>query len=417
MNAAALKHPEVDAMTVLLEDVVRRASARYASELEKVRHEIEDFSERLEKLEAREHSKALTADDVLPALKADLQALVKNLPLPADGEDGKDGKDGTSVTLADIEPLIESRTSGWALDFERRAQGVLQSAIERMPEAKDGKDAEPVKPEQIAKAVSDYLLVHPIPVPKDGKDGTDGESVSVYDVMPVLEERLNKAIAAIRIPNDGVDGKSVTVDDVMPKLLAELDALVQEAVDAIPRPKDGRDGIDGKSVTAEDVLPELEARLQKAIDALPVPQNGKDGTSVTLEDMVPILESYAASWALDFEKRAHDVLQRTIDRMPKAKDGRDALQLEDFQCSLNGRMLTLALVRGSVRVERVLKLDIPLYREIWKDSESYDKGDCVTYDGALWIALKDNTKSRPGEFSTKAWRLAVKKGRNGKGSP
>jgi hypothetical protein len=60
---------------------------------------------------------------------------VKSMPTP---------KDGTSVTVDQVmdalAPAIESKMAAWALDFERRAQGVLERAVDRMPRPQDGKD-------------------------------------------------------------------------------------------------------------------------------------------------------------------------------------------------------------------------------------------------------------------------------------
>lgn len=80
-----------------------------------------------------------------------LQA-VAEIPRPTDGRDGIDGQ---SVTLDDVRPMLESELSKWALDFERRAAGVLERAVERMPKPKDG---------------------------ENGKDGSDGLGFDDFDV-------------------------------------------------------------------------------------------------------------------------------------------------------------------------------------------------------------------------------------------
>lgn len=186
---------------------------------------------------------------------------------------------------------------------------------------------------------------------------------------------------------DGVDGKSVTIEEVIP--------ILREWFDAIPRPKDGNDGKDGR--------------------------DGADGKSITLEDVQPILENAVTKWALEFERRAQDTLQRAIDRMPAPKDGRDgkdgangrdAFQLEDIELSVadDDRTLTLAFVREGGRVERSIRLNHPIYRGIWKDG-AYEKGDCVTFGGSLFIAKRD-TDSKP--ETDDSWQLAVKRGRDGR---
>lgn len=256
-----------------------------------------------------------------------------------------------------------------------------------------------------------------------GERGEKGESGAKGDPGPPGESiKGDKG-------EPGQDGKSVTPEDVLPTLKAELDA----AIKAIPLPKDGvngkdgrdgRDGIDGKSVTADEVLPALKVELEKAISAIPIPKdgkdglNGKDGTSVTIEDMRSMFESVHAKWALEFERRAYDELRRAVDRMPvpkdgvNGKDGRDAFDLEHFDAQLaeDDRTLVLSFSRGDEKIERRIVLQHPLYRGVWKQGE-FRKGDCVTYGGSSWIAVRD-TASKPEVDDS--WKLATKRGRDGK---
>lgn len=92
-----------------------------------------------------------------------------------------------------------------------------------------------------------------IPVVRDGKDGRDGASVVIADVMPALQKQVSDYLAAIPVPKDGVDGKDGTPGE------------------------SGAPGADGKSVTAEDVAPVLIAFAQKFLEDLPIPRDGKDG--------------------------------------------------------------------------------------------------------------------------------------------
>lgn len=111
---------------------------------------------------------SVTADDIAPMLAEMVAKAVAEIPPPVpgkDGEPGKDGQDGTSVTLDDVAPLVakaieaiplpkdgadcdmsavlarlETMQAEWALNFERRAQSVIERAAERIPLPKDGKD-------------------------------------------------------------------------------------------------------------------------------------------------------------------------------------------------------------------------------------------------------------------------------------
>ncbi len=80
----------------------------------------------------------------------------------AAGEKGEKGADGKSFTIEDAKSLLEPMVAQWALDFERRAQGILQGAIERIPAPKDGKDGT---------------------AGKDGRDGIDGFKLDHFEAV------------------------------------------------------------------------------------------------------------------------------------------------------------------------------------------------------------------------------------------
>ena len=220
----------------------------------------------------------------------------------------------------------------------------------------------------------------------------DGESVTLDDVRPMFEHLLEERIKALPTPRDGT---SVTVDDVRP--------MVESWLKAIPVPQDG------KSVTLDDVRPIIERYLE----ALPRPKDGEDGKSVTLEDVRTYLDAEVATWALAFERRATDVLLRAIERMPAPKDGRDGFSLDDLQIEQRDeRTLILRFVRGEIVREHVLHFGHPLDQGVFREGETYQRGDGVTYGGSWWIAQKDAPSGKPG--MTSDWRLAVKRGRDGK---
>jgi len=92
--------------------------------------------------------------------------------------------------------------------------------------------------------------------------------------------------------------------------------------------------------------------------------------------------------------------------------GRDAMQLEDFELEAKdgGRFLALILKRGDTEIRREVRTDLMLNRGIWREG-SFMKGDCVTYGGSMFVAEED-TSEKPEQG--KAWRLAIKRGRDGK---
>lgn len=212
-------------------------------------------------------------------------------------------------------------------------------------------------------------------------------------------------------------------------LSARLDA-VERQVSALPAPKDGadgKDGRDGKDAPAVD----QELVIASVLSKMPAPAAGRDGKdgadgadgkSFTLDDAKALLEPEIAKWALDFERRAQDTMQRTIDRLPKpkdgvhgthGKDGVDALGFDDLTVEHDGeRAFTLKFVSGERVKEFTFTVPVVLDKGYYREGDAFEKGDGVTFGGSYWIA-QALTRSKP-EIGNADWRLAVKKGRDAK---
>jgi hypothetical protein len=288
-----------------------------------------------------------------------------------------------------------------------------------MPEQRDAsallKAVATVIREHVSSAVTAFVervdkierALQELPVPKDGEDGEDGKSVTVEELQPLVEQLVEQCVAALppaKDGEDGEDGKSVTVEELLP--------IVREAVAQIPQPKKGEDG---KSVTPDDILP----TVRQWFDELPRPkdgEDGEDGKSVTIDDVRDLHESLFAKWQLDWERRAMEVNQRCLDRFEKpknGKDGVDGLGFDDMTPVFDGRRtVTLRFARGEHVREYPIKFHTVLEAGVWVHGKEYEQGDGVTCGGNYWIALKD-TSERPGDGNSD-WRLAVRKGRDGK---
>lgn len=194
------------------------------------------------------------------------------------------------------------------------------------------------------------------------------------------------------------DGESVTVDDVKP-LVAEM---VDAAVRALPPPKDGEDGKDADMADLKLHLAELVKNIQ-----LPSPPS--------VDEVAAVFERRFSDLTLSWERQARDTFEKAVDRMPAPKDGRDALPLESFDLSLaeDGRTVTVKMQAGATVLEKSLKIASVIDRGAYKSQSEYECGDAVTHGGSLWIAQQDSPEGAPG-MGGKGWRLAVKKGRDGK---
>lgn len=198
-----------------------------------------------------------------------------------------------------------------------------------------------------------------------------------------------------------------------------------EKGDPGPPGEPGKDGRDGTSVSLEDVTRSIHESVRRVVAELmpaPVPgppgergRDGADGRSLTIDDVNPILEAVVDRWALAFERRAQDMLQRAIDKIPEPRDGhdgRDGFSMEDFGAEFldDGRTLRLTFSRGEQVIERAIRIPFPLYRGVYRAGDGYQQGDTVTFGGSLFIAMRD-TNAKP--ETDDSWKLAVKRGRDG----
>lgn len=228
-------------------------------------------------------------------------------------------------------------------------------------------------------------LVKAIPAP------ADGQNVTIDDVAPMIRDEVAKAVAEVP---PAKDGESVTVDDVRP-VLAEL---VSKAVADLPKPQPGKDAD----------MDALRAHLDGLVKSLELPR----GPSV--DEVAATFERRFSDLTLSWERQARDTLEKAADRMPKPKDGRDALPLESFDLALgeDGRTVTVKMQAGETVIEKSVKIASVMDRGVYSSEGSYEKGDGTTYGGCYWIAQKDAPAGAPGASAD--WRMAVKKGRDGK---
>ncbi|MDP5677837.1 hypothetical protein P3815_25160 [Pseudomonas aeruginosa] len=308
------------------------------------------------------------------------------------------------------------------LDIERfvgELQEYIARAIKPLSARIESLDAEckALREQMAEKRIDEDCVVEKvlglIPQPKDGEPGQDAD-------MEALKAHLGELVKAIPAP---ADGQSVTIDDVAPMIRDE----VAKAVAEVPPAKDG------ESVTVDDVRPILAELVSKAVADVPKPQPGKDADMDALRSHLdglvkslelpkgPSVDEVAATFerrfsdlTLSWERQARDTLEKAADRMPKPKDGRDALPLESFDLALgeDGRTVTVKMQAGETVIEKSVKIASVMDRGVYSSEGSYEKGDGTTYGGCYWIAQKDAPAGAPGASAD--WRMAVKKGRDGK---
>lgn len=128
---------------------------------------------------------------------------------------------------------------------EQRVAERVDQELAKRPVPKDGKDADPALVRQLVCEV-----VAEIPRPRDGKDADPA----------VIQVMVRAAVDQIPAPKDGKDADPAVIQD-----------MVRAAVDQIPAPKDGT------SVTLDDVRPVLGKMVRHAVKLLPLAEDGEPG--------------------------------------------------------------------------------------------------------------------------------------------
>lgn len=214
-------------------------------------------------------------------------------------------------------------------------------------------------------------------------------------------------------------------------LLARIEVLEKAAASEPQAGKDGRDGADGKdgtSVTLDDVLPALQEQVAKFLEAIPAPKDGRDG--VDGKDGAPGEKGDPGRDGLDVRDMLRADGGRLIAVMSDGttkdlgqfvgadgkdgapgRDGKDGIGFEDVEFTADDQGRPLAKYqRGDV--VKTVRLPCIVDRGVYKADDAYLRGDAVSFGGCLWIAQKDAPEGKPDGGD--GWRLAVKKGRDGR---
>lgn len=158
--------------------------------------------------------------------------------------------------------------------------------------------------------------------------------------------------------------------------------------------KDGRDGRDGKDG-----------------------QNGRDGAvgkDALALDILPTIDESRSYPRGTFARHLGGLWRAAGDTQAMrgwecvvaGVAGFDVQQKEDRLFAMSWSL------SGGDKVEKVFALPIVLDRGVYQPETAYAKGDGVTWAGSWWIAQVDAPTDKPG--ISEQWRLAVKRGRDGK---
>lgn len=166
--------------------------------------------------------------------------------------------------------------------------------------------------------------------------------------------------------------------------------------------KDGAPGRDGKDVDPEQVKSLVEQRVAELLPALVEKAIDLASTAIAVKAAALIP---APAPGRDGRDGLSVQGEKGLDGEP-GRDGRDGFTLDDVSAELkDGRTLVLEMRTVDRVVTKEFQLDgMPIYRGLFQSGQKSKHGDCYTWGGSMWMALKHTDTSPPGED----WRLVVK---------
>jgi len=226
------------------------------------------------------------------------------------------------------------------------------------------------------------------------------ENESLRSRVALLEERQpEKGDPGER----GIDGVSPEIGEIAETFRPIADELIAEAVakavSALPPPERGDKGDPGE-------------RGEKG-DPGNNGADGRDGAGIV--DGFLSREGHLIATLSDGTTRDFGEVVGKDGRDGKDGDpGRDGIDLDSFDAVVlsDDRTIELKFVSGEMERVASFKWPVPIDCGVYKSGEQYQRGDMVTWGGSLWLAQRD-TDAKP-DTPESGWRLAVKRGRDGK---
>lgn len=197
------------------------------------------------------------------------------------------------------------------------------------------------------------------------------------EIVGIVRSYVDEAVAPLKAESESLKARIAELEARPAPEKGEKGDPGEKGADG----KDGRDGADGKDgLSAVEFFVDREGHLIASMS---------DGTTRDLGEIVG------------------------KDGAP-GKDGRDGFGFDDMDaCVLDDdRTIELSFRRGDEEKAFTFKWPTIIDRGVFKAGETYQAGDGVTWGGSFWIAQRE-TDAKP-DTAESGWRLAVKRGRDGK---
>lgn len=259
-------------------------------------------------------------------------------------------------------------------------------------------------PEEFGKAMSEAVRREIAPL-TERMAVLERQLAEKPDFAPMVAAAVQEAVKAIPVPKDG---ESVTLDQVKPLLKEWQDqssALItsimedglqaaEQAIKEMPKPKDG------KSISIEDVAHLVASEVEKAVAKIPVAKDGIGlaGAMIDREGSLLITTSNGEV--------------KNLGRV-EGKDGEDGLGLDSFEMEYFPESHEIELKATCGNRVKSVKFYAGGIRSggYWREGKSAKAGEAWAYGGNLWIATRDGTTEEP-KAGAKDWYLAARKGKD-----
>lgn len=229
------------------------------------------------------------------------------------------------------------------------------------------------------------------------------KSFVTKELAPLIKrlDDLDKRFDALPAPNDG---KDADMNEVRSMITDELKSIT-EAVNAIkPAPElpDIPKMIDeaiAARMDVEDMERSIEGVVRSVLSEIPQPVSVKSALIDRDDHLILTLSN-------------GDTKDLGVVVGKDGDPGKDGFGFDDLDFEYDGEKTAyLKFSRGEDVKEFTLNMPVVIDRGVFSEGKEYLPGDGVTWGGSFWIA-QQKTTDKPDDKTS--WRLAVKKGRDGR---
>ncbi len=206
---------------------------------------------------------------------------------------------------------------------------------------------------------------------------------------------------------DIADVIATAVRDATAPLIERIAVLESRTMEF---PVKGDPGKPGADVDMDVVKRLIAEEVVMAVSTLPPAEKGDPGVG-----LAGALIDRDGSLVLTMSDGSTQNLGAVVgkDGVP-GRDGVDGhtFSLDDFDIEpLDERTIKMGFTYGEVKHSFELAIPALIYRGVWREVETYQRGDLCTWGGNIWHCDNDGCATKP---DGGAWTLAVKRGRDGK---